>query len=64
LSNANRIHNSLILLIHLLQCIEPATQWPARLRSTIDPLDPALLPEMGFPPDWKTRPMWKAVVVS
>jgi abortive infection bacteriophage resistance protein len=64
LGNANRIYNSLVLLIHLLQCIDPATPWPARLSSVINTLDVALLPEMGFPLDWKARPLWKELAVS
>lgn len=62
--NFRRIHNSLILLVHLLQCIEPATHWPARLIHLLKTLDPALIPEMGFPPDWKTRPMWQALIAA
>lgn len=56
--NYRRIHNSLILLIHMLTCIEPNTTWPARLITTLRTLDPSLLPEMGFPIDWQTRPLW------
>lgn len=62
--NTLRIHNSLILLVHLLQCIEPATQWPERLIRLLRTLDPTLIPEMGFPPDWKTRPMWQALLAA
>lgn len=59
--NFRRIHNSLILLVHLLQCIEPATHWPNRLMHLLNTLDPELIHEMGFPPDWKTRPLWQAL---
>lgn len=62
--NFRRIHNSLILLVHLLQCIEPATHWPERLIRLLCTLDPALIPEMGFPPDWKTRPLWQALLTA
>jgi len=27
-------------------------------------LDPNLIPEMGFPADWKTRPLWKNLLCS
>jgi abortive infection bacteriophage resistance protein len=63
-SNSARIHNSLILLIHFLRCIEPETHWPVRLLSTIQTLDPALLPQMGFLPDWQTRPMWQELLTQ
>ena len=62
--NDRRIHNSLVLLIHLVQCIEPATHWPARLIHLLKTLDPALIHEMGFPPDWKTRPLWQALLAA
>jgi abortive infection bacteriophage resistance protein len=59
-----RIHNSLILLVHLVQTIEPAATWPHRLARHVLSLDPALIPSMGFPPDWKTRPMWQALLAE
>lgn len=62
--NFRRLHNSLILLTHLVQCIEPATHWPSRLILLLKTLDPSLIPEMGFPPDWKTRPMWQALLAA
>lgn len=63
-SNSARIHNSLILLIHFVRCIEPATHWPERLLATIQTLDPTLLPLMGFPTDWQTRPIWQELLTQ
>ena len=60
--NTRRIHNSLILLIHLVRCIEPTAHWPTRLLCTIKTLDPGLLPQMGFPDDWQTRPIWQSLL--
>ncbi len=57
-----KIHNPLLLLSYLLRCIDPATDWPDRLIRLLRTLDPVLIPEMGFPPDWKTRPMWQAIL--
>ena len=62
--NFRKIHNSLILLVHLLECIEPATHWPSRLVSLLQSLEPRLLLEMGFPADWKTRPLWNALLTT
>ncbi|MFM2165765.1 MAG: hypothetical protein RIS79_136 [Verrucomicrobiota bacterium] len=62
--NFRRIHNSLILLVYLVQCIEPATHWPQRLTRLLRTLHPDLIPEMGFPPDWQTRPMWQALLAA
>lgn len=63
-ANTRRIHNSLILLVHLMQCIDPASTWPQRLIHLLRTLDPVLIPEMGFPPDWKTRPLWQALLAA
>lgn len=57
-----RIYNSLVLLAHLVQTIEPAATWPHRLARHLLTLDPALIPNMGFPSDWQTRPMWKELL--
>lgn len=62
--NFRRIHNSLILLVHLLQCIEPTTHWPERLIRLLRTLDPMLIPEMGFPTDWQARPMWQILLAT
>lgn len=54
-----RIYNTLVLLIHMLSVIEPASTWPQRLVSLLLALDAKFYPHMGFPPDWKNRPIWK-----
>lgn len=59
-----KIHNTLIILIHLLRCIDPATDWPERLIRLLRTLHPDLIPEMGFPADWQTRSMWQALLVA
>jgi abortive infection bacteriophage resistance protein len=56
----SRIYNALILLLHLSQVIAPQNDWPSRLLGHVNSLNPALLPQMGFPPDWRTRPLWQA----
>jgi abortive infection bacteriophage resistance protein len=59
-----KIHNTLILLVHLTTCIEPATDWPERLIRLLRSLDPQLSPEMGFPADWQTRPIWQSLITA
>lgn len=59
-----KIYNSLVLLIHFVTIIEPDTGWPQRLLNTLGEFDPQLLPEMGFPTDWKRRPLWHALLNS
>jgi len=60
--NERRIYNSLVLLVHMMQVIEPSSTLPHRLACLLDTLDPALQPEMELPADWKTRPMWQALL--
>lgn len=59
-----KLHNTLILLIHLMTCIEPASDWPERLIRLLLSVDPKLIPEMGFPTDWKSRPMWQSLITA
>ncbi len=56
-----RIYNSLVMLVHLVQIIEPGSSWPRQLAAHIDSLDPSLQSEMEIPDDWKTRPLWRAL---
>lgn len=62
--NERRIYNTLVLLVHLVQVIEPGSTLPSRLANLLDSLDPALQPEMELPPDWKTRPLWNALLCA
>ena len=59
-----KIHNTLILLVHLTTCIEPATGWPERLIHLLRSLDPKLISQMGFPADWQTRPIWQSLLAA
>lgn len=53
-----RLYNSLVLLIHMIQIIEPDSHWPDRMMEHIKCLDPKLIFTMGFPNDWRSRPIW------
>ena len=68
-----KLHNTLVLLYHLLSIIKAGEeqQWRDRIVSLIDrePLKPACLKDpsddwipsrMGFPANWRTRPVWQA----
>lgn len=59
-----KLYNSLVLLIHLMQVIEPATHWPQRLQRLMQTLDPALIKDMGVPHDWQARPIWQGLVAA
>ena len=57
-----RIYNTLVLLVHMLGVIEPASTWSHRLVTQLMLLDAKFLPHMGFPPDWQQRPLWKPLL--
>jgi abortive infection bacteriophage resistance protein len=58
-AEGRRIYNTLVLLIHMLGIIEPASTWSSRLVTQLLALDAKFLPHMGFPADWQQRPLWK-----
>jgi abortive infection bacteriophage resistance protein len=60
-ATAKRIYNTLTMLLHLLSAIEPGCPVGPLLHRTIDSLDVRYHPHMGFPPDWRSRPLWSAL---
>ncbi|WPJ97525.1 Abi family protein [Coraliomargarita algicola] len=58
---SRKLYNTLTLLIHCVQVIEPRGDWPQRLVTHLQTLPANLIPHMGFPADWQTRPIWAAV---
>jgi len=56
------IYNTLVLLVHMLGVIEPASTWSHRLVAQLLLLDARLLPHMGFPVDWQERPLWQPLL--
>lgn len=53
-----RIHNTLVMLVYLMNQIAPGHHWRQRLLDMLNRhhIDPA---RMGFPIDWKTRTIWR-----
>jgi len=60
-SSERNVYNTLVLLTHLVTTINPTSKWPARLSAHIKKLDPTLISQMGFPPNWRTLPLWRSV---
>jgi abortive infection bacteriophage resistance protein len=58
--NERSIYNSLVMIVYMMNVIEPKSSWPQRLISLVDSLDQTLVSDMEFPTDWKTRPIWSA----
>jgi abortive infection bacteriophage resistance protein len=61
---ARCLYNTLVLILHLVHCIEPASHLPIRLIRILRDVNAARLPDMGFPPDWETRPIWDALLTA
>lgn len=58
------IYNSLVLLVHLVEVIEPQSLWPRRLAEHLASLPAFLSQEMELPPDWRTRPLWQPLLTA
>lgn len=54
-----KIYNTLVMLGHMMDVIEPDHTWRARLIGLIEAQKYPVTAEMGFPPDWRDRPAWK-----
>ena len=78
-ADPSRLHNTLLILYHLLSIIEPeaAESWRSQALALLDrhqDWKPAAHPDlpdggewipahMGFPKDWRTRPAWHTSIV-
>ena len=54
-----RIYNTLTMLVHMLEAIEPNCALPGVLYQELEKADSSYHEHMGFPPDWKDRSLWK-----
>lgn len=57
-----RLYNTLTMMQHAMDIVSPGHSWTARLLQLLDAHAAVPLPEMGFPADWKGRPVWRAGV--
>ena len=60
---SHKLYNTLLLLLHLMDVVAPASHWRQRLVALIDAhaIDTAA---MGFPDNWRSRPLWRADAAS
>ncbi len=54
-----RIYNTLTLLAALMDKANPEHHWKTRLSTLLETHQPIDTTAMGFPHDWKARPIWK-----
>jgi abortive infection bacteriophage resistance protein len=59
MSSTERFYARAVVLVALLQAIAPGAGWAQRLVSLIDRYPAVPTAEMGFPADWRTRPLWR-----
>jgi abortive infection bacteriophage resistance protein len=52
------LYNALTLMHFMLDRASPGAGWKSRLIALMDIYPLADLSAMGFPPDWRTRPLW------
>ena len=55
------LHNTLVMLDHLLGVVAPDSGWRGRLVALIDGCPQADPAAMGFPADWRARAAWRVV---
>jgi len=53
------LYNALTLIHYMLDRVSPASLWKARLTTLLDTHPLNDLSAMGFPADWRTRPLWQ-----
>ncbi|MBC6442388.1 MAG: Abi family protein [Rhodobacteraceae bacterium] len=57
-ANERYLHNTLVMLDHMLAIIAPDNEWKKRFLILLDGCPQAVPSSMGFPDDWRTRPAW------
>ena len=55
----DRVYAQLIVMQILLRKIAPGNHWAQRLMDLLEEHPAIPLRSMGFPPDWKSRPIWR-----
>ena len=55
----NKLYNTLVMLAHLMDLIDPPAGWRHRLRDTLLAQTFPVADHMGFPADWPQRPIWQ-----
>ena len=58
LTGSRKPYNSLLILLHCMDCIAPHHHWRRRLVGLIDQ-HAIPVAAMGFPADWKSKAFWK-----
>lgn len=57
----NRLYNVLTIVLHLLHNQNTDTTFPERLKQLLETINEDQRGKMGFPTDWRGRPVWSKV---
>lgn len=57
----HKVYNTLVMIQHLMTVISPASRWASRLHDLIEKHE-VNTSYMGFPDDWKNRPLWQVAL--
>lgn len=57
-SEDRRVYNTLVVLAHVVDLVEPKNHWAHRLLALLRAQTFPVTQHMGFPADWEDRPMW------
>jgi len=55
------LHNTLVMLDHLLNVVAPGSGWRGRLVAHLETCPLPVVEAMGFPGDWQRRQAWRVV---
>ena len=58
--NRHKIYNTLAMLAYMLDVMHPFLDWRGRLLALLDEYGSVPKSQMGFPGDWRSRPLWSA----
>ena len=58
-SNRRFLYNTLVVLCYLYQIISPISNWKEKLIAILDEQSVIDIAVMGFPENWKKRPLWE-----
>jgi abortive infection bacteriophage resistance protein len=59
-----KIYPTLTMLVYLMSIIEPKSHWPGMLLKHITRREGNYIHDMGFPPAWRTLPVWQKLLTE
>jgi len=60
----NKLYNTLVMLAHLMDVIDPPARWRHRLREMLVAQTFPVTIHMGFPADWQKRSLWQELIAK